>query len=398
MIKLTFEDLEFEEKDGFVRVNFLRNFFFDVERSALNKLGYNKAHKNEVEFKDKDARKKFDRLLDAYMPKLRSKITHKPAFYIHSYSGIPLIGSNSFGLVDRNTTLIEVKPVTGCNLNCIYCSVDEGLSTKKVWDYVVEEEYVVDEFKKLVAFKSVSGIEAHIGVNGEPLIYSPLLKLIKDLAAIPEVAVVSMDTNGVLLTKDLVDELAKIGKVRINLSLNALEPKLAKRISGCGKYDVEQVIKVAEYASKKMDLLIAPVLIPDYNEKEIGKLVEFAKKIGAKIGIQNFLNYHYGRNPAKAYEFGKFYELIRGLESRHNAKLVLGPADFGIRKTKKLPKPFVKGDIVKAVLAFPGRLPDEEVAIAKGRTILVRNCKKAKGEIRIKITRSKHNIFVGIPV
>jgi len=398
MAKLAFEDLEFEDKGGFVRFNFLRNFFFDVEKSVLDKLDYIKSHKNEIEFKDKEARKKFDKLLDAYMPKLKSKITRKPAFYIHRYSGIPLIGSNSFGIVDRNTTLIEVKPITGCNLNCVYCSVDEGLSTRKIMDYVVEEGYLVEEFKKLAAFKAVSGIEAHIGVNGEPLIYSPLLKLIRDLAAIPEVSVVSMDTNGVLLTKELIDELAKIGKVRINLSINALEPKLAKLISGYGKYDVEHVIKMAEYASKKTELLIAPVLIPGYNEKEMGSLVEFARRIGAKIGIQNFLNYHYGRNPAKACSFADFYRMMNELERKHNVKLLLSPADFNIRKTKKLPKPFVKGDIVKASIAFPGRLPEEQVVIATERTILIRNCKKAKGEIRIKITRSKHNIFVGIPV
>jgi len=36
MAKLAFEDLEFEDKGGFVRFNFLRNFFFDVEKSVLD--------------------------------------------------------------------------------------------------------------------------------------------------------------------------------------------------------------------------------------------------------------------------------------------------------------------------------------------------------------------------
>lgn len=398
MTKLTFKDLEFEEKGDFIRVYFLKNFFFDMEKSELKKLGYLDADKNNIIFKGKEesVKRKFDKLIDIYFHKLKSCITNKPTIYIHRFSGIPLIGSNSFGLVDRNTSLIEVKPVTGCNLNCIYCSVDEGLSSKKLVDYVVEEVYLIQEFKKLVAFKGVNGMEAHIGVQGEPLIYAPLLDLIKDLASIPEVSVVSMDTNGTLLNKEFIDKLAKIGKVRINLSLNTLDPKRAKLISGYGKYEVEKIKDMAKYASKKLDLLIAPVLIPAHNKEDMGGLIEFSKEINARIGIQNFLNYPRGRNPVRAYSFELFYKIINDLESKYKIKLLLSPADFNIRKTKKLPKPFVKGDIVKAKILFPGRLPDEQVAAADHRTILIRNCKKTKGDVKVRITRSKHNIFIGV--
>jgi len=63
---------------------------------------------------------------------------------------IPLIGLNYFGIVDRNTSLIEVKPSTICNFNCIYCSIDAGLSSKKPVEFVIEKDFLIEELEKLV--------------------------------------------------------------------------------------------------------------------------------------------------------------------------------------------------------------------------------------------------------
>ncbi len=54
-------------------------------------------------------------------------------------SEIPLIGTIMFGLIDRGTNLIQVRPTSLCNLNCPYCSVDSGEESKtRVSAYVVE--------------------------------------------------------------------------------------------------------------------------------------------------------------------------------------------------------------------------------------------------------------------
>ena len=41
-------------------------------------------------------------------------------------SDIPLVGSLYFGIIDRGTSLLQVRPSCGCNLNCPFCSVDAG--------------------------------------------------------------------------------------------------------------------------------------------------------------------------------------------------------------------------------------------------------------------------------
>jgi len=408
MAKLRFKSLDFEKKDGKVRFNFMRLFYFDVDENALLKIGEFKIKNRMLDFpgiSEKKAQNKFNFLLSENIKHLKNKITNNPAVYIHKNSGVPLIGNICFGIIDRGTNCIEVKPVTGCNLNCIYCSISEGIYSKKR-DFVIEKDYLVEEFKKVVEYKCSGekncNIEAHIGTHGEPLLYSELIGLIKDISKIPQVKIISIDTNGTLLTKSKVDEMIGAGLTRFNLSINALDPKLAKKIAGTA-YNIEKIKEIAEYIAQKTELTIAPVLIPGINESEIGRLIEFAKKINKPelrkkfpiIGIQNFLNYKTGRNPVKQFSWDIFTRKLRELEKKHNIKLVVDLCgDYGIKKLKALPKPFRKGDVIEAEIVCGGRNKDEKIAVAKERTVSLPNCAK-EGKVKVKIIRSKHNIFIG---
>ncbi len=396
--ELHFEDLLFTPINNGVRVTFLKSFFMDFYSESLEEIGPYHAEEQTISFEnisEGKARQKFTFLLERKFPELKNVYTKKPAIYVHRGSGIPLIGSQMFGLIDRNTSVIEVRPVTGCNLNCVYCSVDEGLSTKKVLDFVVEKDYLVDEFRKLVEIKQCDHIEAHIGTQGDPTLYGPLTELVRGLRSLPQVKDVVMDTNGTLLTEELIDQLAEAGMTRINYSINAIDPLLAKKIAGYGKYDIEQAKKMAAYAAKKMTVLIAPVMVGAMNKDEMKKIVLFAKEIGAKVGIQNFLNYQNGRNPVKQMEWADFFAFLKQLQEETGMKLMLTKEDFHITYTPKLPKPFKKGDIVEAEIICPGRLPGETLCKSQDRCIRVFSCTKTSGKILIKLDRSKHNIFIG---
>jgi len=134
-------------------------------------------------------------------------VTKRQLYYITRESGIPLLGYNAFGLIDRGTNLIQVRPITGCNLNCIFCSVDEGkLSKTRITDYIVDYEYLIEEFAKIAEFKG-SGVEAHIDGQGEPALYPYLQELVEGLSKIKEVEVISMQTNGLTLSEKKIDEL-----------------------------------------------------------------------------------------------------------------------------------------------------------------------------------------------
>ncbi|HDD34251.1 MAG TPA: radical SAM protein, partial [Thermofilaceae archaeon] len=44
---------------------------------------------------------------------------------------IPLIGHLAFGIVDRGTNLLQIRPTSSCPLSCVFCSVDAGPASKR---------------------------------------------------------------------------------------------------------------------------------------------------------------------------------------------------------------------------------------------------------------------------
>jgi uncharacterized Fe-S cluster-containing radical SAM superfamily enzyme len=385
MATLEFEDLRFMEEKDQVKVEFIKNYYFYLDKEDL---GDYKITENSITI-DK---KRFNILLEKGFQQLKNKLRNKPTIYIHKNSGIPLIGSNEFGLVDRDTNIIEVKPNTGCNLSCIFCSVSEGDNKKK--DIVIEEEYLVEEFNKIAKIKK-HPVEAHINPQGEPLIYPKIIQLITDLKKISRT--VSINTNGLLLNKNLVDELIKAGLDRINISIHSLDEKMAKKLANT-PYNIKKILEIIRYCENKIDILLAPVIIPGYNEEDLDKIVELAKKIKNKkyptLGIQNFLNYKGGRNITKQKPMEEFYELLKEKQKQHNIKLIIKEQDnpFQLYEDTELEKPFKKNDIIKAEIKSDGRNPNEKIAVANNRNITVINCEK-KGTVKIKIIRSKHNIY-----
>ncbi|HLC96593.1 MAG TPA: radical SAM protein [Candidatus Nanoarchaeia archaeon] len=392
MATLSFEDLSFENKGDKVRIHFLKLFYFDVAKEELQKIAKFSITGSEIDFKglsENKAERKFMFLLERGFKELKNKIDKKDTIYIHRNSGIPLIGHIAFGIIDRGTNIIEVKPETSCNIKCIYCSVDDE---KRPVDFVVEEEYLADELRKVIEYKEDDDIEIHIASQGEPTLYPRMVQLVALIRKIPQVKRVSIDTNGTLLTKKYVDELAAAGLTHVNLSINAMEKDLARKIAGTG-YNVEKIKEIAEYLSKKVKLLIAPVLLNGVNEQEMPKIIQFAKHLNARIGIQNFLNYRFGRNPVKQITWDDFTQLLKGWEKEFNVKLLIDASDFNIRPTKELPKPFRKGEILKLNAVLPGRLKNEKIAIARERIISIPNCDRI-GPLTARITRTKHNIFM----
>src|SRR3989338_7731461 len=400
MAELLFKDLSFEKEKDKVKVNFLKIFYSYLEEDKLRKIASFDVNKHSIFFKDvseHSARKKFEFLLFNSFKNLKNKLNKKTTIYIHQSSGIPLIGTNYFGLIDRGTNIIEVKPITSCNISCVFCSVDEGHYSRRKVDFVVEKDYLVNEFRKIIEFKGSSNIDAHINAQGEPTLYADMIELVRDIMSIKGVKRSSIDTNGTLLSKQLVDELAEAGLTRINLSLNALDPEKAQKLAG-HPYNLSKVMEIARYIPTKMDLIIAPVWVPGYNDDELPKLARFAEEIRAgkncpAIGIQNMLNYRFGRNPVESVPMEQFYSKMRELEQQHSIKLVFDKTAFKVEELPELPKPFTKEQVIEAEIGLPGRIGNEMLAMAQDRLISVPDCHKETGErVKLRIKRTKHNV------
>jgi uncharacterized Fe-S cluster-containing radical SAM superfamily enzyme len=329
-------------------------------------------------------------------------------FRITRKSGIPLIGSLYFGIIDRGTSLLQVRPSCGCNLNCPFCSVDAGPeSTTRATSYEVEMEYLAEAVEEVARFKG-PGVECHIDSPGEPVMYPYLPELITALRKVEEVSVISLQTNGTLLTPAKIAALEGAGLDRINLSIHALDPAIAQFLAGSGAYDIEKITGAAKaIARSRMDLLIAPVFIPGINDAEIPGLIRFAREIGAgnrypPLGIQKFEHYRYGRSPkgVKAQSWWQFYnQSIRPWEKEYGIKLKLDSVrDFGMVRRPFVPLVFSKGERVTVEIRAPGWIHGEMLGVARDRVVSVYNCPKESGHVRVKIVAVKHNIYVGIPI
>jgi uncharacterized protein len=396
MADLSFETLKFYDKGEYIKVVFLRNYEFNIKRDVLEKIGPVSVNENTISFKEvpeSKAEKKFMFFLTNGFKELKNIFTGNKTIYIHKNSGIPLIGTRFIGIHDRGSTLLEIKPLTGCNANCTFCSVDEGKDSKKKYDFIVEKDYLVEETTKLLKYKDKEGIHIYINPHGEPLLYYDIVELVKDLKKIKYVDEVTIITNGILLTKELVDELAKAGLSTLNISISGYEIEKAKELIGTKAYDINKIKEVLKYAKDKVKVIITPVWIDGQNDEEIEKIIVFAKESGLEIQIQKFCYNKGGRNPGKGIEWNDFFEKLKVLEEKYKIKLIQDT--FKLEKTKKYSCPFKKDGVIKAEIMGLGRYKTEKIAVAEGRCILVQDCFKDNGMSKIKISHIKDNIIIG---
>jgi uncharacterized Fe-S cluster-containing radical SAM superfamily enzyme len=330
---------------------------------------------------------------------LRLHQTRRELIYVTRESGIPLIGHTAFGLIDRGTNLIQVRPVSGCNLNCIFCSVDEGHTSTRKTDYIVDTDYLVEEFAKLASLKK-DDVEAHIDGQGEPFIYPYMVELLEKLRKVPQLKTISAQSNGMLLDEAKIKSMEGLLD-RVNLSIMSLDERRGQVLAGTKAYSVEHVKDVARMLAKsKIDVLLAPVWVPGFNDEDIPKIIEFGLEIGAgkkypAFGIQNYVRYQFGKKvKSKPMKFSEFFEKLGALEKQYGLKLKLSPADFGIHREPSLPKVFKTGDRLKLEIVAPGRVNGEMLAVANGRVIGVLTDRPVGARVSAEITRTTDNVYV----
>ncbi len=360
---------------------------------------------------------------------LINKATMRKTYYIHP--PIPLIGHTAFGLIDRGTNIIQVRGLSGCNINCPFCSVDEGKYSKtRKNDYYVDIDYLVEEYKKIVEYKGNKHLEAHLDGQGEPSLYYPLPDLVQNLNEINKKGkgIVSMQSNGVNLTYKLIDELEEAGLHRLNLSINAIDEKMSRMLAGSRDYNIKHILDIAEYVkNSKIHLLIAPLLLPNVNDEEFKKVIDFAVQLEMRnpqnivnpitnkknpiVGAQLCLTYQFGRKikKMKVWKFKKFYDLLKSYENEYKKNGMDVQLDtplskaFGNHRRKKIPSPFKLNEITRAKVVLDGRVNGEVIGVAKDRVIQIIDIGKKNihyekligKTVKVKILRTKDNVFVG---
>lgn len=321
---------------------------------------------------------------------------------------VPSIGYIAFGVIDRGTNVIQVRPTTICPQACIFCSVDAGLVSSNRWaEYIVDPGIIIKGVKQVASVKEC-GIEALIDTIGDPLTYPWLVELVRELKKERYIRSVAIETHGLLFSKRLVDQLNEAGLSRVNLSLETLNQEKARYLYGTSAYDLRRVIETAEYIAKEtnIDLHVTILWLPGINDNDLLDVINWAYKIGAgkkwpPVTVQKYVRHKYGRRlRIREVSWTEFWRFIDKLESQLGRRLKWTMDEWGMHYTKRYPTIMKPGDIVKVRVLGRGWLKGEYVGLFRDDALVSLT---ASRRIRInigrnylvRISRSKDSIYIG---
>jgi cyclic pyranopterin phosphate synthase len=194
---------------------------------------------------------------------------------------MPLAGP----LVDRYGRVhndLRISVTDRCNLRCVYCMPEEGLS------FLPNKELLTfDEITRLAQVAKSIGVTAIRITGGEPLVRKGLPKLVAQLSAIG-FEDLAMTTNGTGLAS-VASELASAGLRRVNVSCDSLRPERFAAIRRRGRLDVVlDAMRAAEEAGLT-PLKVNVVLLRGENDDEILDLASFARSTGRIVRFIEFM-------------------------------------------------------------------------------------------------------------
>ncbi len=171
---------------------------------------------------------------------------------------------------DRRIDYLRISVTDRCNYRCFYCMPAAGAMLEARDEFLTYEELT-----RLVR------IFVHLGVShvrltgGEPLVRRDLALWVSALKGIDGLVGLSLSSNAHLLARHA-PALARAGLVRVNISLDSLDPAVFRRITRNG--DLEPVLLGIDAA---VDAGLHPVklnmvVMRDINHHEIESMLDFA--------------------------------------------------------------------------------------------------------------------------
>lgn len=171
----------------------------------------------------------------------------------------------------RDIYYLRLSVTDLCNLRCVYCMPEAGVS-KRCHNDILS----VEEIEEIVRATVQCGIRKVRVTGGEPLIRKGIVEICKRIAGIPEIEELCITTNGTLLTR-YAAPLKEAGVDRLNISLDTLDDKKYKMITRNGQLqDALDGIDAALKAGFD-NIKINAVLIGGVNDVEIPALLELTR-------------------------------------------------------------------------------------------------------------------------
>src|SRR5580658_7421210 len=130
---------------------------------------------------------------------------------------------DSFG---RKVDYLRISITDRCNERCLYC-MPEGY---KGWERM-QDHLSADEIVRVVRVAAGLGFQKFRLTGGEPLVRNDILDIVRGMEKISGVETIGLSTNGLKLAA-LAKPLYEAGVQAVNVSLDALDVEIYKRITG----------------------------------------------------------------------------------------------------------------------------------------------------------------------
>lgn len=179
---------------------------------------------------------------------------------------------------DRHVSYLRVSVTDRCDFRCVYCMSEDMEFVPRQQLLTLEElSFVTRAFSEL----GVSKIRI---TGGEPLVRRNVLRLFRDIGALPGVRELVTTTNGSQLV-NMAADLRAAGVRRINISLDSLDPERFRRMTRTG--DLKRVLAGIDAALTAgfERVKINSVILKNRNHDEVSDLVRFAAGRGMDISF-----------------------------------------------------------------------------------------------------------------
>jgi len=181
---------------------------------------------------------------------------------------------NNKQLIDplgRRIEYVRLSLTDKCNFRCFYC-IPEGFNEFETPDHWLN----FDEIEQIIRVFSQLGVNKVRLTGGEPLVRKNIAQLAKRLSKLPNISDLSLSTNASLL-KNQAKQLSNAGINRINVSLDSLNPKRFKEITGAELQPVLEGLMAAKKANLG-PIKINMVAMKGINDDEFIDMIEFCKQ------------------------------------------------------------------------------------------------------------------------
>jgi GTP 3',8-cyclase len=177
---------------------------------------------------------------------------------------------------------LRVSVTDRCNLRCVYCMPEEGMTFLPHADVLTFEE--IERVARVARSLGVTSIRL---TGGEPLVRQGLVGLVARLANLG-FDDIALTTNGIRLAR-LASSLAAAGLTRVNISCDSLRAERFAKIRRRG--DLATVLDAMDVAEDRglTPLKVNVVLMRGRNDDEVLDFASFARDTGRLVRFIEFM-------------------------------------------------------------------------------------------------------------